>query len=201
MIASTEVGKYVIALGAKTSTPGGGAAAAITGAQTSALVEMVCQFTGNNETAIAPILLRAQRLGQKMLELGDDDVSCFNALMSTYKLPRSTEAEKSKRTESIQSSLIAAATVPINVIKLINDLIPDIQYLVANGNQNLITDVAIAASLGQSTLTSSRFNVLINLKHIHDQTFKEDALAILDTIPVKLQLLQTIIDEVTEQLS
>ena len=201
MIAKAEIGQYIENLGAKTSSPGGGAVAAVTGAQSIGLIEMVCQFTPENETAIANIVQRTQILAPKMLALGDDDVVCFEALMASYKLPKSTTSEKSERTQSIQVCLAAAATVPLNIIKMINGVIPDIQYLADYGNPNLITDVAIAASLGQSALTSSQLNVLINLKQIRDQTFRVQALGVLDSIPANLLLLQNIIDEITEQLN
>ena len=201
MIAKAEIGQYIENLGAKTSSPGGGAVAAVTGAQSIGLIEMVCQFSSENENAIATIIQRAQSLAPKMLALGDDDVVCFEALMASYKLPKSTDSEKSKRTQSIQVCLAAAATVPLNIIKIINGVIPDIQYLADYGNSNLITDVAIAASLGQSALTSSQLNVLINLKQIRDQTFRVQALEVLDSIPANLLLLQNIIDEITEQLN
>ncbi|MDA7754750.1 cyclodeaminase/cyclohydrolase family protein [Pseudomonadales bacterium] len=203
MIAKAEIGQYIENLGAKTSSPGGGAVAAVTGAQSIGLIEMVCQFTpeNENETAIANIVQRTQTLAPKMLAHGDDDVVCFEALMASYKLPKSTTSEKSKRTQSIQVCLAAAATVPLNIIKIINGVIPDIQYLADYGNPNLITDVAIAASLGQSALTSSQLNVLINLKQIRDQTFRAQALGVLDSIPANLLLLQNIVDEITEQLN
>jgi len=201
VIAKAEIGQYIENLGAKTSSPGGGAVAAVTGAQSIGLIEMVCQFTPENETAIANIVQRTQILAPKMLALGDDDVVCFEALMASYKLPKSTTSEKSKRTQSIQVCLAAAATVPLNIIKIINGVIPDIQYLADYGNPNLITDVAIAASLGQSALTSSQLNVLINLKQIRDQTFRAQALGVLDSIPANLLLLQNIVDEITEQLN
>ena len=201
VIAKAEIGQYIENLGAKTSSPGGGAVAAVTGAQSIGLIEMVCQFTPENETAIANIVQRTQILAPKMLALGDDDVVCFEALMASYKLPKSTTSEKSKRTQSIQVCLAAAATVPLDIIKIINGVIPDIQYLADYGNPNLITDVAIAASLGQSALTSSQLNVLINLKQIRDQTFRVQALGVLDSIPANLLLLQNIIDEITEQLN
>ena len=203
MIAKAEIGQYIENLGAKTSSPGGGAVAAVTGAQSIGLIEMVCQFTpeNKNETAIASIVQRTQILAPKMLALGDDDVVCFEALMASYKLPKSTDSEKSKRTQSIQVCLAAAATVPLDIIKIINGVIPDIRYLADYGNPNLITDVAIAASLGQSALTSSQLNVLINLKQIRDQTFRVQALGVLDSIPANLLLLQNIVDEITEQLN
>jgi len=207
VIAKAEIAQYIENLGAKTSSPGGGAVAAVTGAQSIGLIEMVCQFTPENEnenkseTTIASIVQRTQSLAPKMLALGDDDVVCFEALMASYKLPKSTTSEKSKRTQSIQVCLTAAATVPLNIIKIINGVIPDIQYLADYGNPNLITDVAIAASLGQSALTSSQLNVLINLKQIRDQTFRAQALGVLDSIPANLLLLQNIVDEITEQLN
>ena len=200
MIAETEISQYIGSLGAKTSTPGGGAAAALTGAQAIALIEMVSQFTTGDVPEIASIIERAQRLTPTMLALGDDDANCFKALMATYTLPKSTEDEKSQRTKSIQLCLEAAATVPLNVIKTITGVIPDIVYLADHGNRNLITDVAIAASLGQSALTSSKLNVLINLKHTRNENFRGAALEIIDSIPASLRQLQNVIDEISAQL-
>ena len=102
MIAKAEIAQYIENLGAKTSSPGGGAVAAVTGAQSIGLIEMVCQFTPENEnenkseTAIASMVQRTKILAPKMLALGDDDVVCFEALMASYKLPKSTTSEKSE---------------------------------------------------------------------------------------------------------
>lgn len=200
MIASTQLDEYTQNLGAKTPTPGGGAAAAVTGAQSAALAEMVCNFTKENELDIVAILHRSQQIRQSMLEFGDQDIASFDALMASYKLPKITIDEAAKRKETIQSCLIAAANVPLNMIKAIHKFVPDIQYLAKFGNQNLVTDVGISACLAQATLSSSRFNVLINLRQIRHPAFREKALSTLSLLSQDHQLLQVVVDELGEQL-
>jgi formiminotetrahydrofolate cyclodeaminase len=201
VIASTHLEEYTQNLGAKTPTPGGGAAAAVTGAQSAALAEMVCNFTKGNEQLIALIHNRSQQTRQSMLEFGDQDIASFDALMASYKRPKTTTDETTKRDEAIQSCLIAAANVPLDMIKVIHELVPDIQNLAKFGNQNLMTDVGISACLAQATLTSSRFNVLINLRQIRNKAFREKALNVLGALSKDHQLLQMVVDEISEQLA
>jgi formiminotetrahydrofolate cyclodeaminase len=201
VIASTPLGEYTQNLGAKTPTPGGGAAAAVTGAQAAALAEMVCNFTKENEHLIVPILHRSKQIRQSMLEFGDQDIASFDALMASYKLPKTTNDEATNRTEVIQSCLIAAANVPLDMIKVIHELVPDIQNLAKLGNQNLMTDVGISACLAQATLNSSRFNVLINLRQIRNKAFREKALKVLGALSKDHQLLQVVVDEISKQLA
>ena len=201
MIASTQLEEYTQNLAAKTPTPGGGAAAAVTGAQSAALAEMVCNFTKESPKDIVPILHRSQQIRQSMLKFGDQDIASFNALMASYKLPKTTEEEVTKRKEKVQSCLIAAANVPLNMIKAIHTLVPDIQILAKLGNRNLITDVGISACLAQASLSSSQFNVLINLRQIRDSAFREKALNALRTLSQDHQLLQIVMDELSEQLA
>lgn len=201
MIKTATIDEYTTALAAKTSTPGGGAAAAICGAQALALVEMVCNFTHGNDALVSPILKRAHTNREAMLSFGDQDIICFEALMASYKLSKTTEQEALKRSGTIQSCLIAAATVPLRMIELLHMLVPDLQCLARLGNKNLITDVGISASLTQSALVSSRLNVLINLRQIRDSKFKADAQSSLQALMADLIALQKIVDQISEGLS
>lgn len=93
---------FVEGLGARTSTPGGGSAAACMASMGSALAMMVGQLTFGYKkfeqldslmrSAIAPLHLATQQL----LPLVDRDTEAFTDFMDALKLPQTTEEEKTK---------------------------------------------------------------------------------------------------------
>jgi len=113
------VAGFLEALAAKQSTPGGGGAAALTGAQAAALVSMVVNFTlGNKKYAavegqMTEALAESETLRQEFLDLADRDVAAFGAVAACYGMPRDTDAEKEARTAALQSALQNAARVPL----------------------------------------------------------------------------------------
>jgi len=160
-----SVDHYLKALASSAATPGGGAAAGMSGAQACALVAMVCRLTKDHETRIQVILERAEQARKRFMELTADDVGAFNDVMTAYRHPAG------KRKQPLQQALRVAASVPLAMIDEAIALIGDVTELAGIGNPNLITDVGIAAILLGATIRSSRLNVLINLKSIDDDEF------------------------------
>lgn len=171
MIGQDTVSNYLAALAGKGSTPGGGAATGLTGAQAAALISMVCRSTRKNPEAIKDILAAADMARDRFIQLADKDMQCFDAVMTAYKASAQTDGEQAHRSHQLQQALKAAATVPREMIDEAITLIPLTERLVEIGNRNLITDTGIAASLLECVLSSSRLNILVNLKAIDDQEF------------------------------
>ena len=184
-IGSQKMADYLGSLAARQATPGGGSAAAICGAQASALTSMVANFTKGNEEAIAAILARSARNTDTFLILADDDMRAFKGVMKA-------------NPEQLQSALHAAAMVPVEVIQTVKFMLQDLEQLALFGNRNLITDVAIAAELLIAAIASSEFNVRINLKQLVDQDERfEQALSSAAGSTGKLR---TLIDEISTEL-
>ncbi|MEX2489883.1 MAG: cyclodeaminase/cyclohydrolase family protein [Pseudomonadales bacterium] len=171
MIANTTVSDYLFSLGSNSATPGGGAAACVAGAQGAALVAMVCRLTREQSDSVTRILSAADKARDKFIQLADDDIQCFDEVMNAYKLRAASAEEKAKKNQTIQQALKEAASVPARMIDETIALIPLTAELVEEGNRNLITDVGIAASLFECVLTSSKLNILVNIKHINDAQF------------------------------
>ena len=113
--ASVSVETFLNELAAGESTPGGGAAAALTACQAAALLSMVLNFTvGRKKYAAVEeesrgYLLQTEALRAKLLGLADQDAEAFGAVAACFTMPRSTEEEKAARAEAMQSALREAA--------------------------------------------------------------------------------------------
>ena len=63
---------------------------------------------GNERCATSPNRLRA-----RLTAMVADDIAAFDGLMAAYRLPKSSDAEKSRRAEAIQANLRAATETPL----------------------------------------------------------------------------------------
>ncbi|MFT7222466.1 MAG: formiminotetrahydrofolate cyclodeaminase [Candidatus Azotimanducaceae bacterium] len=148
-LGETKVSDFTDQLAARTSTPGGGAAAALTAAQACALIAMVANFTD----ACDGIKDRAVASQATLIDLGDKDATAFNSVMAAY-----------KGKGDLESALAAAATVPSELIHISAKMTGDLEYLEEHGNKNLITDVGIAALLIHASMRASVLNIRVNTK-------------------------------------
>ena len=93
----------------------------------------------------------------------------------------------------LEPALIAAAEAPLSIIEICRLHTEDTMLLAEVGNKNLITDVAIAASLFSSALESSEINVLINTRSMIENREKTEA-RLPDIDGLKASLSQVVLD-------
>jgi formiminotetrahydrofolate cyclodeaminase len=119
--AEIPIGEFLNALAAQQPTPGGGGAAALTGAQAAALVSMVINFTIGNkkyaavEERMHEYLAQSETLRHELTALADRDVEAFQAVSLCYTMPKTTDKEKAARSAALQNALKGAAQVPFVV--------------------------------------------------------------------------------------
>lgn len=186
--AQLTIGEFSAALAAQTSTPGGGGAAAITGALGASLLSMVINFTlGKKKYAdvqeeMAAMLAATEALRTELLALADADVEAFSAVSATYSMPKESDEEKAARTAALQDALKGAAKVPFVIAERALDVLHLAAPVAEKGNVNVVSDAATAMNLAHSALLSAIVNVDINLNAIKDESFvgewgaKRDAL-------------------------
>ena len=178
--AQQTIQEFMDSLAAKTSTPGGGGAAALTGAEAAALISMVVNFTvgrkkyADVEEEMQGYLARSEALRQELLDLIDADAEAFNAVSACYGMPKETEEQKAARTAAMQKALKGAAQVPYQVAERCLAILRMAEPVGAKGNPNVVSDAATAAYLGQAALLSAIANVSINLKYIKDEAFVQE---------------------------
>ncbi|RKZ28376.1 methenyltetrahydrofolate cyclohydrolase [bacterium] len=180
MLADMRITEYLDELASKSPAPGGGSVAALVGANGAALVSMVCNLTigkkGYEEVRddMVEYLKESERLRDEFIKLIDLDAEAFNEIMDAYRLPKSNDEEKNIRKEAIQAATRKATMVPVRTIELAVELLSLTRETAETGNENVISDAAVAASLGNAAMESGWFNVKINLNGINDDNFIEE---------------------------
>lgn len=165
---------YLDELASAEPTPGGGAAAALSGAQAAALASMVARLTLGkaNYAAVQPeieeILSQTEQLRALFQQLMQDDSDAYAALAKVLKLPRGTPEEKSARSRAVQSALARTALVPLDVVECAATLLRLCQRIAEIGNVNVISDIAVAVTLATGAGTGAAWMVRTNLHSMKD---------------------------------
>ncbi len=171
------IDEYMAALAGDAPAPGGGSAAAVAGALAAASARMVGSFTigkkkyADVEDAIRAHLEAIDRLSEEMLALVQEDVVAFGAVGDAYGMPRKSDEQKQARSEAIQAALRQAAEVPLKLVAACAELSGHLKPLAQKGNQNLVSDVGVAAKLCQAACECGWLNVEVNLALIDDEAF------------------------------
>lgn len=183
------IGAFLDDLASERSTPGGGGAAAISGAMGAALVSMVCNLTigkpkyAEVEAELKEVLATSEGLRAELTKAIDDDVKAFDAVMGAYGLPKGeTDDEKAARTAKIQAALKEATDVPLECARLCAEVVKLADVTAEKGNLNVVSDAGVAVQSAYAGLMSAALNVRVNAKSIKDREFAEDRLSELETL-------------------
>ena len=183
MTANSSLVTFLDDLASERPTPGGGGAAAVSGAIGAALVSMVANLTigkKNYEAVwedLEAVNAKAELLRAELIRAIDEDVVAFNSVMGAYGLPRATDEEKAKRAASIQAALKDATLAPLRAVKACFDVIRLSAAVAEKGNLNVISDAGVAVLSANAGLRSAALNVFINAKAIKDRDFAEKQIA------------------------
>lgn len=176
-LSTATCGTFLEELASKQPAPGGGAASALCGAVAAALTSMLANLTvgkagsGEYEAQAAEIIAKAYRLRLKLAVLADDDATVFKAFMAAYKLPKTTDDEKTVRATAIQQAAKNAAEVPMQIADNALEVLKLTRQLITFGNPNAISDGTVAAIVARAALRSALYNVKINLGLIKDVAY------------------------------
>lgn len=166
---------FLEALASDTPTPGGGSASAYSGAVAAALVAMVARLSIGRkkyaavEDQMRAALEKAEALRTQLSAAVAQDAAAFERVMSAYKLPKETPQEQQARAQQIESAMLEAARVPLEVARRAVEVLELALQVVAHGNLNAISDGATAAAQARAALTGAGYNVRINAISLKDQ--------------------------------
>jgi glutamate formiminotransferase/formiminotetrahydrofolate cyclodeaminase len=88
------------------------------------------------------------------------------------KLPKETKEQMEDRNKKIQTALIEAANVPLEIARRSRDVLFICKEISEKGNKNVISDAGVGAILADATLESAILNVKINLTMIKEKKIK-----------------------------
>ncbi len=186
MYVDQQLRTYLDDLASGQSTPGGGSTAALNGAMGAALILMVARLTtGKAEYAavqqeLETLQQRVERQRGRFQDLVQEDIEAYGRLSSCFKMPRSTDEEKAARSQAIQSRLVEAASVPLEMAEQAAELIRDCQRIAEIGSKNLLSDIATSALLISTSATAASWMVRANVMTLKDKPRAEELQARLD---------------------
>ncbi len=159
------------------AVPGGGSAAALAGAVGVSLLLMVASLpktkTGApEETAdLAEASSRLHPLRDALVDLVDRDSEAYRQVLTAFRLPRVSDAEKAARTEAIDSATRAAIDAPLDVMRVCQQALRGAVIVASNGSRKTTSDVGVAVELLVAALRGARLNVDINLAGVNDEAY------------------------------
>lgn len=186
MAVTETIQGFLDGLASSAPTPGGGGAAAISGAMGAALLSMVCNLTIGKKKYVAVeeelkgILSQSEALRAKLTAMIADDVEAFDAVMAAYSLPKATDDERAARLAKIQEVLKVATDVPLACCRACRAVIDLAQAVADKGNLNVISDAGVAVLSAHAGLRSAALNVYVNAKGLDDRAFAEARLTELE---------------------
>ena len=140
----------------RTPTPGGGGAAAVTGAMAAGLVAMTARFSARQLPEAGDLAGQADELRRRATNLADLDAQAYTAVLEALRLPK----EAGQRREA----LLGAAVVPLEIAEL-GARVARLAVRVAEaGNPNLRGDAVTGAVLAAASARSAACLVDINVR-------------------------------------
>ena len=155
-------------LASSAPVPGGGGAAALTGALGAALGAMAGRLTADKPSfssqaeEIKALVLRAEALGQELLRLVDADAEGFFPLSRAYSLPKGDPS----RAEVLRRATLTACTAPVRMVEVLADCVALLEALRNNCSKLMLSDLGCAAALCGGALEAAAMNVYVNTRSL-----------------------------------
>jgi glutamate formiminotransferase/formiminotetrahydrofolate cyclodeaminase len=116
----------------------------------------------------ADYVAEMENLRADFLRLVDDDSAAYSGVAEAMKLPKSNDDEKRERTERIQSALLAASRVPLEVAKTSRRLLDACERGITKATPATASDIGVGALMAEAALRGASLNVMINLASVKD---------------------------------
>jgi len=152
--------------------PGGGSAAAYAAALGAALAAMVARIAikkSPDDTALRDYTADVENLRGDFLRLVDDDSAAYARVAEAMKLPKASDDEKKARAERVQTALLAASRVPLEVAKTSRRLLDACERGLAQAPSAAVSDLGVGALMAEAALRGAAMNVMINLASLKDR--------------------------------
>ena len=146
-------------LAARTPTPGGGGAAAVTGAMAAGLVAMAARFSATRLPGAGELADEADELRRRLAQLAEEDAQAYAAVLEVLRLPEGTSQREVQR----QEALLGAALVPLEIAGIGARVAAMAVRVAEAGNPNLRGDAVTGAVLAAASARSAACLVDINV--------------------------------------
>jgi glutamate formiminotransferase/formiminotetrahydrofolate cyclodeaminase len=168
---------FIEQLAAPTATPGGGSAAAASGAMAAGLASMVASMSRGKkayvqfESQLGAAIARLGQLREELKAAIDADAESYNLVMKAYKSAKSSDGVASDGKAAIVAALKQATSVPMGVAERVVEVAEIAEKLKPITNPNMKSDLTTALALAKAALEGALANVEINLESLDDTAF------------------------------
>jgi glutamate formiminotransferase/formiminotetrahydrofolate cyclodeaminase len=172
---------FIEQLAAPTATPGGGSAAAASGAMAAGLAGMVASMSRGKkaylqyESQLSEAIARLSQLREELKSAIDADAESYNVVMKAYKSAKESAGNANDGGAAIASALKQATSVPLGVAANVVEVAEIAAKLRPITNPNMKSDLATAIALAKAALEGALANVEINLDSLKNDSPKDEA--------------------------
>ncbi|MBK6833300.1 MAG: glutamate formimidoyltransferase [Bacteroidetes bacterium] len=163
--------------------PGGGSISAYVGSLGASLATMVANLSSHKKgwddrwKEFSDWAEKGQAAKDELIRLVDQDTAAFNKIMTAFSLPKSTEEEKTIRTQAIQDATKFAIEIPFKVMEGYLKSMEVIKAMAEVGNPNSVTDAGVGALCARTAVIGAFMNVKINASGYNDKAYVKDIIA------------------------
>ena len=168
---------FIEQLAAPTATPGGGSAAAASGAMAAGLAGMVASMSRGkkayleHESQLSEAISRLTQLREQLKQAIDADAEAYNVVMKAYKSAK----ESADGGQAIAAALQEATSVPLGVAERVVEVGEIATRLKPITNPNMSSDLTTAIALAKAALEGALANVHINVDSIKPDSPESEA--------------------------
>ncbi|MBC7263753.1 MAG: cyclodeaminase/cyclohydrolase family protein [Chloroflexi bacterium] len=207
MFTEKTINQFLDELASKAPVPGGGSAAALGGALAAALLSMVCNLTIGKkgyedvESDMKALLSESEALRARFPLLLERDTQVYSQVMDAYRLPKDTPEQKAAKEKAMQTALVAAAEVPLEIAAGCARVVELAMTAAQKGNKWAVSDAGVAVVLAEAAMRGALLNVEINLASITDREYVRKTRARMDEITAgKAELKERVMDVVLQSI-
>ncbi len=188
MLFELPIHSFLDMLASSEPAPGGGATAALNGAQGAALVSMVCNLTigrqnyAEVEAEMLTIRNSSEQLRAQLTDLIHQDSTAFDGVMAAYRMPKATPEEKIARSAAIQDGLKQATYTPLRTLETCVAVLKLTPAVIAKGNINAASDAGAGMLTAYAGMMTAALNVRINLNAIKDDAFVAESESLMNEL-------------------
>jgi glutamate formiminotransferase / formiminotetrahydrofolate cyclodeaminase len=164
---------FIEQLAAPMATPGGGSAAAASGAMAAGLAAMVASMSRGKkayvqyEHQLSEAISQLSQLREDLKASIDGDAESYQAVIAAYKKAKDSAAADG----ILDAALKQATSVPLSVAERAREVLQIAEGLRPITNPNMKSDLVTAGALARAAIEGALANVEINLESLKDQLF------------------------------
>ncbi len=193
-LCSQTINGFLDSLESKAPTPGGGAAAAITGATAASTAGMVLSYSVDKKSLAEhkehnlDAQKQLNRARVMFLTLADEDAAGYGELNALWKLDK----DDPQRIARWEDAVAGAISPPQAMLALSVDMLRLCKSLISTTNKQLKSDLGVAAVLAQASARAAAWNVRINIPLLKDEQQPKVEADVVNMLEAATQLSDTI---------